>query len=264
MESRAGRVTASARANRSLLSDWKEQEMAAANPKRQGPIARNCQHCGAEFTTWPSNIERGFGKYCSGRCSRACQQVAPRPPRSLIPHPTDSGALLVPLTQGKFAVIDASDRELVESRSWSARRKGNAWYAQSSAWSDGRRTIEEMHILLLGRIQGLVIDHIDGDGLNNRRSNLRHVTHQENLRNQHAHRDNSSGYKGVHAHPSSGLWAARIKFDGQSVHLGYFRDAAEAAAVYDAAARDQFGECARLNFPKAGEQPAFNKNGAHK
>ena len=93
------------------------------------------------------------------------------------------------------------------------------------------------------------IDHIDGDGLNNRRANLRHCTNQENCRNQGLARNNRSGFKGVSWYPNSGKWVATIWDGKRKVFLGYYADPVEAARAYDAKARELFGEFARPNFP---------------
>lgn len=99
-------------------------------------------------------------------------------------------------------------------------------------------------------------DHINGDGLDNRRSNLRQVTHRQNMANQRLRRDSKSGYKGVNR--SRSRWQAGIKVDYRQRHLGTFETAEEAARAYDAAAIAAWGEFARLNFPASspGHGPA--------
>lgn len=90
------------------------------------------------------------------------------------------------------------------------------------------------------------IDHIDGNPANNRIDNLRSATHAQNLANTKRRRDNTSGYKGVRLHKSSGLWNARIKA-GDKVHsLGYFKTAELAGAAYADAAAKYFGQFARV------------------
>lgn len=87
---------------------------------------------------------------------------------------------LVELTQGRWATIDAEDVALVEGKSWYAQRGGHTWYA---VWKPGRRGIP-MHRLIAGTPRGLHTDHLDWNGLNNRRSNLRVCTHAENMANR--------------------------------------------------------------------------------
>lgn len=98
----------------------------------------------------------------------------------------------------------------------------------------------------MGPGKGLV-DHHDTDGLNNARENLRWASYSENGGNARRRRDNRSGFKGVDFH--NGKWRARIRKDTVCYHLGHFGSARTAARVYDAAARELFGEFARVNFP---------------
>jgi len=86
------------------------------------------------------------------------------------------------------------------------------------------------------------VDHIDGDPLNNSLSNLRWCTYTENGRNRKKHRNNTSGYKGVYFNKAAGKWRARIKINGKNKSLGYFHTKEEAAAAYEAAAKEAFGE----------------------
>jgi HNH endonuclease/AP2 domain len=91
------------------------------------------------------------------------------------------------------------------------------------------------------------VDHIDGDPLNNRITNLRACSHSQNLKNMRMHRDNSSGYKGVTWNKAHQRWHARICVDGKVKHIGAFRTPSECARAYDDAARRFHGEFARVN-----------------
>lgn len=106
--------------------------------------------------------------------------------------------------------------------------------------------------------RGMVVDHINGDTLDNRRANLRVVTSQANSRNRAKQSQCSSRYKGVCF--VAGRWSAYIYSDYKQYRLGRFTSETEAAAAYDAAARERFGECAALNFPKVGEQSAHRRS----
>ena len=99
-----------------------------------------------------------------------------------------------------------------------------------------------------------MVDHIDGNGLNNQRSNLRQCSHQQNLHNQDIRIDTSTGYKGVHFNKESGKYRAQIAVNHKRHFLGSFADPAEAALAYDNAARKHHGEFCRVNFPQAHEQ----------
>jgi len=85
-------------------------------------------------------------------------------------------------------------------------------------------------------------DHRDGDSLNNNPSNLRLATPTENGRNRGKNKNNTSGCKGVTRIKNRGKWEAKIQIDGKTLHLGYFEEIADAAAAYDRAAREHFGE----------------------
>lgn len=105
-----------------------------------------------------------------------------------------------------------------------------------------------MHSFLTG---WPLTDHINGDGLDNRRSNLRPATPAQNLANSHLSKRSTSGYKGVSRFTGRGRrqWRAYIAIDGRQRDLGTFVDVKEAARAYDAAALAEWGEYARLNFP---------------
>jgi len=107
----------------------------------------------------------------------------------------------------------------------------------------------KMHRHLLGALPGRIVDHIDGDGLNNQRSNLRFASTAENARNTAGHEIRASRYKGVSLIVSRGVWTARIMTDGKRLTLGRFRHQEEAALAYDAAARQHHGSFARCNYP---------------
>lgn len=164
-------------------------------------------------------------------------------PENLVQRDTSAWPWLqvqvIPLTQDQFALVDAADYELlVGMGAWHARQDRNTWYA----FHGGR----PMHKVLTGWPQ---TDHINGNGLDNRRCNLRPATHQQNAGNRRIPSNNTSGYKGVYRTRSTGKWFARIVVNDENVHLGTFDDKVDAALAYDVAAREAFGEYALLNFP---------------
>ncbi len=107
-----------------------------------------------------------------------------------------------------------------------------------------------MHRVIKGAKAGQSVDHVNGNGLDNRRSNLRLCAHAENLRNRKIHKNNKSGFKGVRKRKESSLWRAEIRSNHKFYFLGNFHSAEEAAHAYDAAALKLHGEFARLNFPR--------------
>jgi hypothetical protein len=158
---------------------------------------------------------------------------------------------------GRVALVDDRDYELVQSHRW------HVWecqakpthrvagpYAQARVVRpDGVATTLKMHKLLTGWRR---TDHRNGNGLDNRRGNLRDVSNRQNLQNSRAHIGSSSVYKGVSwrtREGRSGRWSANITADGEKIHLGLFKDEVEAAQVYDRAAHYFFGEYALTNFP---------------
>ena len=161
----------------------------------------------------------------------------------------------VPLSRGHVAIIDAADAATVLAHKWYARAYGRNFYAvREVRGANGKRTTLRLHKFLTGYS---TTDHVNGDGLDNRRSNLRPATTAENIQNSRRRVDNTTGFKGVCWHKAHLKWRAYIAADGQSPrHLGYYGTAEEAARAYDAAARDLHGEYATLNFPAAGERAA--------
>lgn len=105
-----------------------------------------------------------------------------------------------------------------------------------------------MHRYLMNCPDDMDVDHRNGDGLDNRTSNLRVVTASQNLMNQRPQKGKSSQYKGVSLHKATGHWTAYIKLGGKKVHLGYSESEIEAALMYDRAAKCEYGEYALVNF----------------
>lgn len=144
------------------------------------------------------------------------------------------------------ALIDVTDYDIVGRYRWHAHRDGRNIYARRRELCDGRMRYQFMHDLILG-VAG--VDHIDHDGLNNQRANLRLADHAQNQYNRRAALGSTSTYKGVSWRRDKRKWQAQIMVARRTQHLGYFGDEAQAAHVYDTAAREFFGEYAGVNFP---------------
>lgn len=123
----------------------------------------------------------------------------------------------------------------------------NKGYAARSSREGGKQHIIFLHQEIMGKKIGLDVDHINGDPLDNRRCNLRHVTRKQNLWNQGFRTDNTSGYKGVCWSKKAKKWVAGICVEGKSVHLGCFILKKDAAIAYNEFAKDYRKEFARLN-----------------
>jgi hypothetical protein len=153
----------------------------------------------------------------------------------------------ITLTQGKITLVDDADFEslsIYKCHALRGRWNKGTWYARANV--GGKQIL--LHRLILGDPPpGMEVDHIDGDGLNNQRSNLRFCTKSENMQNRKLQRNNTSGYRGVVFHKPTKKWQATISFQGKTRWLGLFVLPEEAAAAYDREASRLFGEFARLN-----------------
>lgn len=158
--------------------------------------------------------------------------------------------ITVPLTKGYVAVVDDDACDIVASRSWHAAVGGDGRVYAAGRRPGGRGSpIERLHRLLVGATAGQLVDHRNGDTLDDRKSNLRITSATGNARNTCRHRGNASGLKGVYYDAARAKWQAQICADGRKTALGRFATAEEAARAYDAAALALHGEFARLNFP---------------
>lgn len=162
----------------------------------------------------------------------------------------------IKLTQGKYALVDDEDFEYLNQWKWCAQKIGSIYYAKRGYdWNKKKKCWNEilsMHRVILGlhKGDGVCTDHIDGNGLNNRRCNLRACTKQQNQMNQGS-KVGTSKYKGVGVVPDSvsvKKWRARICINRNQKYLGYFDSEIEAAKAYDVAAKELFGEFANCNF----------------
>ena len=152
------------------------------------------------------------------------------------------------LGHGLVAIVSPEDADLAVM-AWHAAKRGRTTYAERTfRRSDGRCKTEGLHRVIAARmgleITGLLVDHINGDGLDCRRENLRIATRAQNQHNRRRSVANTSGYKGVFFDKRAGRWRAAISLDGRLRYLGSFTSAAQAGAAYDTAARTLHGEFA--------------------
>jgi hypothetical protein len=152
----------------------------------------------------------------------------------------------IPLTKGFEAVIDADDVPLVEGYNWRAWVGRNAVYAIRADYSGQKQRTVYLHRVIIGEPGGMQVDHIDSDGLNNRRLNLRPATHQQNNHNQRLSSRSTSGIKGVHWNKRDRIWHACIALNGKTRHLGSYSTKEAARAAYAEASARLHGEFGRI------------------
>lgn len=210
---------------------------------------RTCEVCGVPFTT-PRKVQRACGQTCGGVLRGAGTRAAAAKKRVSTEPPPEAGVRFVPLTQGKFAKVDEADFADVSRWNWTY------WCDRSGREYAIRGESLFLHRYLMDANSDEKIDHKNGDGLDNRRENLRKATYAENNRNRRKDANKVSKYKGVSKHYDK--WSASIWADEKKTWLGRFDSEEDAARAYDKAARRLFGEFARVNFPLEGEQPALH------
>lgn len=220
---------------------------------------RDCQHCvyvstlDFEQQAVPicANRPETPGRIVCVRPSTACRNFRAKPAptvRRVPPQPPNDQIRYISLTKGKFAIVDAQDYEWLSKHRWRTHedRSGTCYALRGSA-----RKVIFMHRAIMNPPKGMVVDHIDGNGLNNRRSNLRICSKRQNKYNQRPMKNAGSRFKGVYlAKGKSDQWCAVVRCKGEAFYLGSFDDEIEAARAYDRKAVELFGEFAYLNFPE--------------
>ena len=154
------------------------------------------------------------------------------------------------LTQGKFAKVDPEDYLWLSQNKWFCQARPHTNYAVRSLTLNKKRKRARMHREVMKTPNHLVCDHINRDGLDNRKHNLRNCTVRENILNSGPKRNSTSRYKGLCWDKRARKWSATIKRAGNYKYLGYFESEIEAAKAYDAAAKKLDGKFAYLNFPE--------------
>lgn len=167
--------------------------------------------------------------------------------KAIRPVRVEGDTVYIPLSQGLETAVDICDLATVEGINWHAAEDHCTFYAvKSFIRGSPRGTQTRLHRIIMQAPPDLVVDHIDGNGLNNRRSNLRVVTQRENLINRGKFAPRSSRYKGVSFESSRGLWRASIWYGERHHHLGRYSSEEAAYEAYCIAALKNHGEFANL------------------
>jgi hypothetical protein len=149
--------------------------------------------------------------------------------------------------KGKYvALVDDEDYDYLNQWRWNAKKVGSSYYAMSFVFINGVQKNIRMHRVLMNTPKGMDVDHIDHNGLNNQKHNLRNCTKSQNSMNMSPH--GVSGYLGVSIRTGTTKYFAQIKVNKKTLFLGMFDNPKEAAIIRDNAAKKYFGEFANLNF----------------
>lgn len=161
-------------------------------------------------------------------------------------HIVPKNCKLIPLRGGHFAIVSNVDFSELLKFKWLLVVCKHTNYARR--FDSETKKYVSMHRQILGLTDPKILtDHKNGNGLDNRRENLRPCNAEENARNQRISKRNTSGFKGVSWKDADLRWQAKIRFKNKSIHLGHFKSVIEAARAYNEAAKKYHGEFARLN-----------------
>jgi hypothetical protein len=201
-----------------------------------------CGNCGIEFDVDPSTVKVGRGKYCSRKCYDEHREAKTE---YEIQYP---GCVAIKLASGGAALIDEEDLHIVLGFKWYAAMSSRKFYAFRVRKKGHEKETPQMHRIIMGNPDGEV-DHINGNGLDNRKCNLRICTRTENMYNRRPKRGGTSKYKGVwyERHANHGRWRAQIRAGGKAINLGSFHNEEDAAIAYNKAALELHGDFALLN-----------------
>ena len=205
---------------------------------------------------WPGMVICSASADCPGRpcgvyVGGYCRNFCPRP--GVVCEPlggrvdADEKVCKIPLSQGLFALVDPEDYEELSRYKWSVMRSDGTFYAIRRG-PDGKGIL--MHRVIMKTPPGMVVDHIYGDGLDNRKRHMRNGTKAQNSYN---HRPPCGGtsFKGVKYVALTGKYKATVGYKRKPIRVGEFDDPVEAAKARDRVARELHGEFAYLNFPDA-------------
>jgi len=199
-----------------------------------------CDNCDTIHERRPYDVAAAEHHLCSYQCR--CDYIRRQ---KQVRQPSDPAIRYIPLTKGKVAVVDTDDYEQVSRFNWYARKgKNNCWYAVTDVWHPTIKKKEHisMHrILVVTTKDQPFVDHINNNGLDNRRCNLRRCSNSENMGNCRKHRDSSSP-KGTWWDKKRNQWGVQICHQYKKYFLGYYDDVEQAVLAYNKKAKELFGE----------------------
>lgn len=218
----------------------------------------DCVFCISNVLLWAQTLMSGFpvGGQCAnhpdtpgrvrpvpyGGTCRNFRAKVPPPVRVEPPEPPNDKVRYISLTRGLYAIVDAEDYGWLSRYKWHASSR-DAPYAYCTV--NGKNIA--MHRMIMRPPKGMVVDHINGNGLDNRRCNLRVCRQDQNMRNSRRHVGGKSRFRGVF--PRGHQWEAKVTYKGKEYYLGRFNSELEAAEARDRLASKLFGKYAWLNIP---------------
>jgi len=153
----------------------------------------------------------------------------------------------IKLTQGKVALVDDGDFEYLNQFRWQAVKGYTTYYASRAIRINGKRTSMQMHREILNTPKGVDVDHVNHDGLDNQRVNIRICNKSQNAMNRNSYKNSSSKFKGVFLQKYGKKWKAQLRYKGENNYLGHFLLEEDAALAYNKKAIEIFGGFAKLN-----------------
>ncbi|MBN1358996.1 MAG: HNH endonuclease [Sedimentisphaerales bacterium] len=244
-----------------------QEAEAIARKARPRRCCHDCVFCISAGMIWMQTLMSGFP--VSGLCAnhpdtpglvrpiphKPCRNFKGKPFRAAPPDPPNDKIRYIPLTRGLHAIVDAEDYEWLSKYKWyaSPSPRPGAFYAR---YTRGKFRMKLMHRVIMPPPKGKVVDHINGNGLDNRRCNLRFCTQAQNSRNSRKHSGAKSRFIGIHPHRDK--WDVVVTHNRKQHYGGSFDDEVEAAKARDRLALELHGEYARLNFPP--ENPPDEKS----
>jgi hypothetical protein len=155
----------------------------------------------------------------------------------------------IKISKGMEVIVDDDDYDALSKYKWFYSTTGYAARTVYLGRENGKEIKKnvKMHREILSAAPSSIVDHIDGNPLNNTRSNLRIATPAENVRNKRKNGTKKTKYKGVYLRPENGTWRVKIEKNGKQYNIGHFSSEREAAIAYNKAALEMFGEFAKLN-----------------